>query len=248
MTLTVEPGSTEVGHGGLCNSRTKQTNGRCRKTAGWGTDHQGVGACKLHGGSTPSHEARARGVMLATSIGELIAECRPDAVDLDPVDGLLEVVAHTWAMRRALERMVDGLSLAGGHAFREDGAAETEDGTQLVGYVPVEPGALWGPDHKGDAKPHVLVTMLADWTDRHARACKLAIDAGIEQRRIELAEGQAQQLADVLRAGMAAVVQLVAAWPVDAGLVRELEAAVPGLLRGAIEGARVIDVNETKET
>lgn len=28
----------------------------CGQTAGWGTDHVGVGACKLHGGATPSGE------------------------------------------------------------------------------------------------------------------------------------------------------------------------------------------------
>lgn len=29
---------------------------KCGQTAGWGTDHVGVGACKLHGGATPSGE------------------------------------------------------------------------------------------------------------------------------------------------------------------------------------------------
>ena len=28
----------------------------CAQAAGWGTDHVGVGACKLHGGATPSGE------------------------------------------------------------------------------------------------------------------------------------------------------------------------------------------------
>jgi hypothetical protein len=28
-------------------------NGGCGQTAGWGTDHVGVGACKLHGGASP---------------------------------------------------------------------------------------------------------------------------------------------------------------------------------------------------
>jgi hypothetical protein len=32
----------------------------CAQTAGWGTDHVGVGACKLHGGATPSGEDHGR--------------------------------------------------------------------------------------------------------------------------------------------------------------------------------------------
>jgi hypothetical protein len=39
-----------------CNARTRN-GGRdqqlCRHEAGWGTDHPGIGRCKLHGGATP---------------------------------------------------------------------------------------------------------------------------------------------------------------------------------------------------
>ena len=36
-----------------CGARARSTGGRCRKPAGWGTDHNGVGRCRLHGGATP---------------------------------------------------------------------------------------------------------------------------------------------------------------------------------------------------
>ena len=36
-----------------CTGRSKRTQDQCMKTAGWGTDHKGVGPCKLHGGLTP---------------------------------------------------------------------------------------------------------------------------------------------------------------------------------------------------
>lgn len=36
----------------LCGAKKKQPpHGPCTKTAGWGTDHPGLGKCKLHGGS-----------------------------------------------------------------------------------------------------------------------------------------------------------------------------------------------------
>jgi hypothetical protein len=44
---------------GHCGAR-KRGGGNCTLPAGWGTDHVGVGACKLHGGSTPNHQKAAR--------------------------------------------------------------------------------------------------------------------------------------------------------------------------------------------
>lgn len=37
----------------LCGAKTR-AGSPCTQAAGWGTDHAGFGACKLHGGSTPS--------------------------------------------------------------------------------------------------------------------------------------------------------------------------------------------------
>jgi hypothetical protein len=34
----------------LCGAKTR-AGGRCKQTAGWGTDHVGEGRCKLHGGA-----------------------------------------------------------------------------------------------------------------------------------------------------------------------------------------------------
>jgi hypothetical protein len=42
----------------LCNAR-KKNGERCRKFAGEGTSHPGIGACKYHGGSTGTHERAA---------------------------------------------------------------------------------------------------------------------------------------------------------------------------------------------
>lgn len=35
-----------------CGAKTR-SGSPCRRPAGWGTDHHGVGRCKLHGGATP---------------------------------------------------------------------------------------------------------------------------------------------------------------------------------------------------
>ncbi|MFW5987868.1 MAG: hypothetical protein ACOCQA_00345 [bacterium] len=37
----------------ICGAKTKGSGEPCQKPAGWGTDHVGVGKCKLHGGASP---------------------------------------------------------------------------------------------------------------------------------------------------------------------------------------------------
>jgi hypothetical protein len=44
--------------GKVCGAK-KRKGGKCTLAAGWGTPHPGIGACKLHGGSTPQHTAAA---------------------------------------------------------------------------------------------------------------------------------------------------------------------------------------------
>lgn len=110
---------------------------------------------------------------------------------------------------------------------------------------------LTAPNHIGDEGEHPLAGMLREWTAQAARLSKLALDAGFEERKIELAEGQAQQLADVLRKAMAGLVELMAetlhrlAPEVASAELRQLESAVPAVLRRAIEGVGLVEVVES---
>jgi hypothetical protein len=40
--------------GVMCGAK-KKNGGKCTLAAGWGTNHPGIGSCKLHGGSVPNH-------------------------------------------------------------------------------------------------------------------------------------------------------------------------------------------------
>ena len=44
--------SQQAGITGTCEAKTKGTGMPCRRPAGWGTDHPGMGRCKLHGGAS----------------------------------------------------------------------------------------------------------------------------------------------------------------------------------------------------
>lgn len=71
----------------FCGAKTKQAEAKyptCHRPAGWGTDHPGVGRCKLHGGSNPiKHGAYSKIPRPA-----LKAEIEKAAKDANPLDML----------------------------------------------------------------------------------------------------------------------------------------------------------------
>ena len=99
-----EPGFSEsmavdeavAGHDdGLCGARLKQAreDGRqsCTQAAGWGTDHVGVGRCKLHGGSTPNHIAAAARIQAEQALLRA-QQTYGLPVDVEPGEALLGLV------------------------------------------------------------------------------------------------------------------------------------------------------------
>jgi hypothetical protein len=69
----------------------------CSLPAGWGTDHVGVGRCKLHGGNTPNHRTAAR-LKLAELTDPAIAVLGRILVDQDATEA---------ARLRAAENILD---------------------------------------------------------------------------------------------------------------------------------------------
>lgn len=62
--------------------------------------------------------------------------------------------------------------------------------------------AIFGPNHLGDAEPHVLVEMYAGERERLAKFSKIAIDAGIAQRQLDLIERLADPIVIVVMAAL----------------------------------------------
>lgn len=69
-----------------CGARTR-SGGACGRPAGWGTEHPGYGACKLHLGSTAKHTAGAQRRMWADA-----AEQFGLPRTVDPADAILEAL------------------------------------------------------------------------------------------------------------------------------------------------------------
>ena len=142
----------------LCGARKK--NGElCRKFAGEGTEHLGVGKCKYHGGNTPTHRTHAVKELAKRQAVEFGVP-----LPVEPTDALLSMV-----------------HLSAGHlSWLKEELAAIEDKTSFTGQV--------------------LMRAYNDERDRCARTAKLALDAGVAERSVKLAERYGHQLATLIRA------------------------------------------------
>lgn len=66
--------------GARCGAR-KRGGGTCFMAAGWGTNHYGIGHCKLHGGSTPTQVKAAATTEYRRLLG--------NPIEINPLDALL---------------------------------------------------------------------------------------------------------------------------------------------------------------
>lgn len=89
----------------LCDAR-KKNGERCRKFAGEGTSHPGIGACKYHGGSTRNHLVAA--IRVEAARRSLLAG---DPMRIDPSQAILDLVyaaaGHVAWLRGELDRHED---------------------------------------------------------------------------------------------------------------------------------------------
>lgn len=163
---------------------------------------QGGTVCEDCGGSVPAVRAAANerlaerameGVLKALNIQQPEERHLNKSAD----EQLLEEVARSymaveWLAARVAELHVPDPEEGGP---LEDLLGVDDDGNEIT-----RPGRfnLYGPNHAGDLGIHPLWKQLDSERDRHARMCKLAIDAGISERMVRLAETQAQQIVAVL--------------------------------------------------
>lgn len=158
-----------------CNAKTRRGT-PCRKPAGAGTDHVGFGNCKLHGGATPNGKLSAA-KQAATSLAV--------ELDIEPHEALLRCVRIAYGEVVFLNRKVE----------------ELQDDKLVVDHIRIR-------RHEGDASSFVERTSHSDlniWirarneaVERLARYSKLAIDAGVDERRVRLEEQLVGDLANAI--------------------------------------------------
>lgn len=120
--------------------------------------------CFRHGGYAPQSEARAKGRRVEAEAWADLAKLGVP-VDTTPIEALEAMLCEAAGNVAALRLMVWGLD-----------------------------DEIYGPDHTGDGEPHVVVRMYDAERDRLARIAKDCAALGIDERRVRIAEGQAERL------------------------------------------------------
>lgn len=215
-TLDDDAGREDDEMPGRCNARNRGARpGRCRRGAGQGTEHVGIGRCNLHGGNTTNHQIAAQRVLAERAVQTYGAR-----VDIPTSQALLEEFA--WAVGhvrwlRDIVAEIDPDALVWG---------KTEEADKQAGEFP-------GVDTKRQAAPNV-------WLDLYHKERRLLLDLAktidalkLEQRKVEWAEKQGAQFAAVIQAFTARL-----------GLSAEQAVLVPAALReaiGSVVGPQVIE-------
>jgi hypothetical protein len=145
----------------------------------------GQEVCHFHGGRAPQNKAAAKRRLAAEEAKRAVVTYGLPR-DIDPADALLEEVCRTAGHVAWLEQQVRALSpeeLVWGRAEEvEKGASEFP-----------------GTDMTAKAAPNVWVVLYREERRHLVDVCATAIKAGIEERRVKLAERQGAMLADVIR-------------------------------------------------
>jgi hypothetical protein len=165
--------------GPKCGGRKRDGSGdRCTLTAGWGTDHPGIGACKLHGGSTPG----ARKAAITAGARSLIQAHAINRPNVDPVRAVLEEIGRCAGVIDWLRTKIESLdaeSLVRGTRM----VRRTEDPEGTTTVTEVGPGLnIWWQMYERER-------------DRLVRVSKAAHDMGIADQQVALAEQHGMRIA-----------------------------------------------------
>lgn len=199
-----------------CHARTGRKGVPfCTRPAGWGTSHPGYGCCKLHGGSTWNHTKKALFDQAEEELMEVRKAVMGEAFDVDPLDALLwcvritagEVSYATWKVQelgedQAILFPTEEIERQGGGANVADYERKTSNRGELNIWIQVRQNSV----------------------DRLARFSKMALDAGVAERAVRLAEHAGEGLAGAIRTILTGL-----------QLTYEQELRAPDLVRSALE-------------
>lgn len=196
----------------LCNAKRKDGT-YCRKPKGWGTNHPGYGKCRYHGGSTRNH-----GIAAAREMAMERMRTYGGPIEIDPHEALLQEVKRSAGHVKWLGDLIG--KFESHEDLKQYSHAATNRDTKETIFT-------W-------ERPAVWVQMYQDERQHLAKVCKMALDAGVAEKQVQIAETQGQI--------MAAGIQLLLE---GLGLTKQQWQKAPGLVRRAF--TEVMEVQELEE-
>ncbi len=172
--------------GYYCGGKLRgERKGTCRARAGRGTNHVGIGRCRLHGGATHSHKVAAE-----RQIARNVANAYGLPRHIDPANGLIEEYWRTAGIVAGLEAKVASLEeqdLVWGIAEVTEGEGSDDDGMPVASKVV-----------KKRATVNIWVKLFNEERDRYSRLGEAIVRLGLEARRDEYIRAQVEVFAGVL--------------------------------------------------
>ena len=165
-----------------CKAKSKQSGQRCRKPATPGLD-----VCSMHGGSTKKAKAKSQRAVQsakATAIAQRIGL----KIDVQPQQALLDEVQRSAGMVAFYEEQVNAVA-----------GIDPDRLSRGVTRVEEIQSKFSTTTTTTEASVHVWLQLYNEERDRLVRVASAAIRAGIEERRVELAEQQGQMFVSVIR-------------------------------------------------
>lgn len=152
-----------------CTATIKDTGERCTRYP-----IRGGTVCMAHGGAAPQvRDAATRRLQrhqMRIDLGQLLEELELSAEGRGPTEILLDVVYRSHAWVQVVGAHIGDLG---------------DDLTRV--------------DRYGNEQPAVLVAMYDQALDRAARASKMALDAGVAERLVQVEQEKGRLLAEVMR-------------------------------------------------
>lgn len=184
--------------------------GTCRRPAGAGTNHVGIGRCKLHGGATRNHNINAQKILVQRT-----ANAYGIPRHIDPADGLIEEYWRTAGIVAGLEAKV--------RSIPED---------ELIWGVTETTTSEDGVTRKSKAVPNIWLKLFNEERDRFAKLGVEIVRLGLEARRDEYVRAQVDTFAAIVFHPQLALTEAQRA--TAAQLLRDLDARQQ-LIEGVVE-------------
>jgi hypothetical protein len=151
----------------------------CSQIAGWGTVHPGIGACKFHGGSTPSGRKAAQRVMVEKAVRTFALP-----VETTAEQALLDEIARAAGWVLWLEGQIE--------EYAGDDAQRLIQGTRSVRRKRDAEGSEEIVTEVGPGV-HLWVELLHRERKMLRDASIAAIAAHLDERRVHAAEEQGER-------------------------------------------------------
>lgn len=197
-----------------CTAKSKRSQKRCKKDPCIGLDK-----CATHCGLSKAERDRIAAEYIAGQQARKAVETYGLPRDISPTEALLEEVRYT----------------AGHVAWLREKVRELEDDRLIWGMteqVDKQASEFPGTDTTAAAKPHMWLELYYRERKHLVDVTKAAISAGIEERRVKLAERDGALLNDVIR-------RILARIDLSAAQTALLPVVVPEELRRAAAMAPV---------